>query len=146
MSKMFLYKTGDAQSHQELGKKLSELPKGDYIVKIERNKPIRSIDQNAYYWKVLQIISISTGEYDTDRLHRICKRKFNSKVEDLPKSGSIVTTESTTELNESEFLAYVRLVKKWAEDEFDVIIPEKKDLSYKLYMEIQDNYNQTFQG
>lgn len=146
--KVHTYHPGNAEQHAKLGKILRELPenKNGYLIKITRNNPNRSIDQNSYYWVILQIISISTGEFDRERLHAICKRKFNSEVVTLPSGDSEVIPLSTTDLDTAQFTAYVKRVKSWAESEFGIIIPEQRDITHKLWMEIENSYDETFQG
>jgi len=146
--KKHIYHPGNAEEHQRIGQYLRSLPPNEngYIIEVTRNNPFRSISQNKYYWAILQIISISTGEFDKDKLHRICARKFNSTIENLPKGESIVVTNSTADLDTAQFTAYVNRVKMWAREEFDIIIPEPKDMTHKLWMEIEDSYNDHFRG
>lgn len=146
MRKILLYRAGDPKSHKELGDKLRELKDGDYIIDIKKKKNIRSISHNSYYWVVLNIISISTGEYDRDRLHEVCKKKFNGEMVMFPKSGSELIGKTTSDLDSAEFGAYVARVKQWAKDEFDIIIPEREDVDYQRWMEIENSYNENFQG
>lgn len=144
--KLFTYTAGDVASHAQLGKDLQAMKAGEYIVQVKRRKPIRSISANAYYWVILNIISMSTGEYDRDRLHEICKRKFNGELIQLPKGGTELIGRSTADLDSKEFAGYVTRVKQWALDEWGIIIPELKDIDYKRWMEITNAYDDNFSG
>jgi len=146
--KKHIYHPGNIDEHQKIGQYLRSLPErpNGYLIEVSNNNPKRSLDQNAYYWVVLQIISISTGEFDKDRLHRICERKFSSTIEDLPNGESVVVIIPTKELDSAKFAAYVNTVKMWAREIFNIVIPESKDITHKLWMEIEDSYNETFTG
>lgn len=150
--KVFLYKSGDEQSHKELGAMLRALKKpedkegAEFIVTIKKKKHIRSIDQNAYYWAILTIIASDSGEYDRDRLHELMKKKFNGELIHLPKSPAERIGKSTGSLDSAEFTAYISRVKVWARDEFGTIIPEQKDTTYQVWAEIEDRYEKTFVG
>lgn len=137
------YVAGDNESHKNVGKALRELKPGNYIIQIKKNKPVRSISQNKYYWAILNIIAISTGEHDRDELHKICARKFNGKIVELP-SGAEQVGKETKNLDTAEFTAYVNRVKQWAKHEWNIIIPELKDVNTMRWMEIEDAYDQNF--
>jgi hypothetical protein len=144
--KVFLYTAGDPNSHKELGRKLQELESGkEYIIEVKKNRAIRSLSQNKYYWVILQIIAISTGEYDKDTLHDTCKKKFNGHWVHFP-SGDEYLGKSTSDLDSAEFTAYLNRVKQWALEEFNIIIPEPKDIDYKRWMEIENSYDEHFHG
>lgn len=145
MPKILLYKAGDAQSHKNLGKELQSLKEGEYVVKIIRNRPIRSLSANKYYHAILNIIGIETG-HTHEELHDALKLKFNAKVLHFPKGGSQIVGESTSNLDTKEFAAYVNQVKNWALNEFGIVIPEARDLDYQKWIEIETAYQENQQG
>lgn len=80
------------------------------VVDVEKEYGVRSDNQNRYYWKCLDIISISTGHTSIE-LHELFKRKFLP-----PKYMKILGTElkipsSTTTLNKSEFVEYMMKIQ-----------------------------------
>lgn len=143
--KFLIYKAKDANSHKELGRKLQELPEGEYVIQIKKNRPIRSLSQNKYYHLILNLIAIETG-HTHEELHEAMKLKFNCQVVYFPKGGSQIIGKTTSDLDSAEFTAYINRVKQWALDEFNIIIPEAKDVDYKRWMEIENNYERTFSG
>ncbi len=145
MPKILLYKAGDAQSHKNLGKELQGLKEGEYIVKITRNRPIRSLSANKYYHAILNIIGIETG-HTHEELHEALKQKFNAKILYFPKGGSQIIGGSTSNLDTKEFAAYVNQVKNWALNEFGIVIPEARDLDYQKWIEIETAYEENQQG
>lgn len=145
MSRFYLYKSKDEKSHKELGKKLQELPEGDYVVEIKRNRPIRSLNANKYYHYVLNVIAINTGHTHAE-LHEAMKMKFNCAVIFFPKGGSQVISKTTSDLDTAEFQAYVNRVKQWAMDEFGIVIPEKQDVTYMSWTEMETLYEENFRG
>lgn len=140
------YTSHSPESDNKLYKTLTELKAGSYIIEIKRNRPIRSLTANKYYWAILTIIATDTGEWDREQLHEVCKRKFNGKPVSLPKGGIEMVGNSTSNLDSQEFAAYVSRVKQWAQNEWGTVIPEARDITYQLWMEIQNKYETTFQG
>ena len=138
-----IYTAGDANSHKALGKKLSELKPGQYVLEVKRNRPIRSISQNKFYFAILKVIATETGN-DIDRLHEIAKKKFNGEMVILPKSGAEMVGKSTGDLDSKEFTAYINRVKLWARDEFGVLIEERENTTIQHLIDIEDKYKKTF--
>jgi hypothetical protein len=135
----FVYIAGDAASHKELGKKLSELKPGSYVIQVKKNRAIRSLSANRYYHLILNVIGIETG-HTHDELHEALKLKFNSKIVYFPKGGSQLIGNSTSNLDSAEFFGYVNRVKQWAIDEFGIVIPDQKDVTYEQWLAIEDTY------
>ena len=145
--KVLLFKRSDTDGNgQEIMNKLKELKEGEYVITVKKKKHIRSLDANAYYWAILTLIASESGEYDRDRLHSICAKKFNGELVHLPKSPAERIGKSTSNLDSAEFSAYVSRVKMWARDEFNIIIPEKQDVTYQAWADIETNYEKTFAG
>lgn len=77
-------------------------------VTIRKERSIRSLNENNYYWGVvLQLLSEHTG-YTTDEMHEICKHQF------LMVHGQFDYVKSTTKLNTVEFEEYLDKIKNWA--------------------------------
>jgi|SRR5690242_5489704 len=140
-----VYKAGDEAEHQKFGRLLRELPPGDYCITIKKNKPIRSLNANKYYHATLNIIGAESG-ITHERLHEICKRKFNAEIVQLPRGGAEIMGRSTADMDTKEFAAYVNQVKQWAIDEFNIVIPEPQDVTYEMWMKIQNSYTKVHEG
>lgn len=143
--KVFLYDNREEKSKRDFYEKLKALEPGEYVVDIQKNHTGRSINQNRYYRMVLKIIATASGEYDEDRLHELMKKKFNGYVM-TTKNGPELVGDTTSRLNVPEFIEYVKRVKMWAKDEYGIVIPEKEDADYKMWMDIQNEYRNTFRG
>lgn len=143
--KIMLYTSKDAASHKKLGEALRELPEGEYVITVKKNRAIRSLSANRYYHCILNIIGIHTG-HTHEELHEAMKMKFNCAVIYFPKGGSQIVGKTTSDLDSAEFSSYIARVKQWALDEFNLVIPEAKDIDYKRWMEIENNYDETVAG
>ena len=75
-------------------------------VRIEFEKPTRSISQNNLYWKYLGIIENESGN-NADDLHEFFKRKFLGKRSLKMFDEDFEVTTSTTSLNKLEFGEYL---------------------------------------
>jgi len=142
---ILLYTSGSLESHKNLGKKLSELKPGDYVLTIKKNRAVRSLSQNKYYHCILKIVGIETG-HTHDELHEALKLKFNASVIFFPKGGSQIVGKSTSDLDTKEFTSYINQVKNWAMHEFGIVIPELKDLDYMRWIAIENTYAENQQG
>lgn len=154
--RVFFYTPDDPESHKNLGNKLRGLPKTrknkegfdvpiHYRIEVYEKKPVRSLKANAYYHVVLNIIAIDTG-HTHEQLHEICKKKFNGDIIHLPKGGMEMIGNTTTNLDQTEFFAYVNRVKQWAQDEFGITIPDISRLDDRTIAEIQNTYEENFRG
>ncbi len=142
----FIITSGDEKTYKDLGKYLRELkPGSNYIVEVKKNRAIRSMSQNKYYHAILNIIGISTG-HTHEELHEAMKMKFNCKVIFFPKGGSQVVANSTANLDVMDFTGYINRVKNWALNEFDIKIPEAKDIDYARWLELENTYDQNQMG
>ncbi len=146
MSLILIYKAGDTQSHRDLGKKLQKLKPGEYVVKITKNRAIRSLSQNNFFWAIIQIYSTYTGHtikeidylFRMDRWFQIIEFK-SGKTEKIPKE--------THNLDTSEFAQVVTNLLQWGLENFpEVIVPRKEDLTYLQYIEIQNQYEKSQSG
>lgn len=145
--KIFLYTAGDADSHKATGDKLKELPPGEYVLKVTKNQPIRSLDDNKYYHWVWKIAAAYTGHYPDD-----IKKEFYDKIEFFewkvdPRGKSYKRYKSTADLDDAEMQVMKTRQRQWLLDEFPgFVIPQKKDVDYKLWMDVENDYNKTFSG
>lgn len=144
--KTFLYKSKDSQSHKELGRKLNDLPEGEYIIEVKKNRPVRSLQANKFFWAVIRIYAIHTGHLEQEinvmfRMDRHSKIIVNSKGEEKR-----VPLETKT-LDTKEMGAVINNLLQWGRENFpEVIIPRQEDATYIQLMNIQNEYSKTFSG
>lgn len=145
--KMIIYKAGDADSHKAAGKMLQELPPGEYVLKITKNRPIRSLKQNGYYHFVWQIYATHTGHY-VDEL----KKEFYDKIGFYEffmdaRGKQTKRYKSTADLDDAEMARIINQQAQWGRDEFpSVIVPRREDATYMMWMQAENEYNKTFSG
>ena len=110
------------ETRQHAIKVISELPL-DHIVEIKPLKKQRSLEQNAYYWKLLRVIGADTG-YSPDELHTEMKRRFllpmliekEPELEEMAMAheSALSRVLSTTVLSVREFSQYIQYVEELA--------------------------------
>lgn len=108
-------------------------PEKDLLIKVERKKKKRSIQQNSYYWGV--VIKLMTQFFkgegivkNEDETHQILTYKFLKVVCAITDDGEVVErVKSTTELSTVEFEEYILNIRVWVSDFFNVDIPEPNE-------------------
>jgi len=81
----------------------------------------RSNDQNALYWKMLEIISSETG-HSKDELHEFFKQEFlGDKIEVMDKP--FIFSRSTTKLKTDEFTKYLTDIRYFIFDKLNFDLP-----------------------
>lgn len=84
------------------------------VLRLERDHPGRSLDQNRYYWGVcVEAISDWTG-YEREEVHEICKAMFLGTESKVLPVGHVEVPRSTRGLSTAEFSDYVDRVRRWA--------------------------------
>ena len=103
---------------------LSDL-KGEQVIFIKKKSKKRSVQQNKYYWVILEYISESTG-FTPFELHTLFREEFIPwvKFDDDFKF-------STTDLTTDQFGEYIDLVRTFAETFLGVITPEANSVIRK---------------
>jgi hypothetical protein len=141
---IFHYNPTEPRQHSELGARLRELSPGEYIVRVTRNRPIKSLGQSKYLFGVVyKTIAMETG-MDDEQLHEIFKRKFNPEQKTLGKAVVEVVGGSTKNFDTGEMTSFITKVKHFAAEELNIHIPELKDVDYKLWMEINERHDRVF--
>lgn len=106
-----------------LKKLINDLPAGSYHFKISKYKTNRTIEQNAYYWKLLQIIADEIG-YEKDEMHEIFKYKFLRRVKEDIKTGELFEyIKSTKKLKVPEFTEYIEKIKRYVNINLEIKLP-----------------------
>ena len=106
----------------EVKKYIKDLPTGKYIVKISEYTEKRSINQNKFYWKLIEIISREIG-YEVDEMHEVFKYKFLQKTLEDVNGNLIKGISSTKKLNTKEFSDYIKKIKMFVEQELSIKLP-----------------------
>lgn len=143
---IMLFNTNEDRSIEKLSAYLEDLNdqnKGKvvcYTIEIKKNKPIRSVKANRYYWAILKRIG-STAGYSEDELHEFYKKKFNHRFI-LDECVGLTTSD----MDQKDFSDYLKKVKDHARKFFDnVHIPEPEDEKYAAWeMMTKNNYDQMF--
>lgn len=147
MPKILLYKAKDETSHRMVGKELSELPDGSYVIRISKNRPVRSLGQNSYYHMVWNIYASHTGHYiDELKTEFYDKIGFYTIFEDK-RGKKIKRYKSSKDCDTSEMTALINQQLQWGRDEFpEVIVPRQEDATYLQYIQIENEYEKVFSG
>lgn len=97
----------------------------DVVVRLPRKD--RSIDENAYYWKVVVgLISEHTG-YTPDEVHEFLKLKFLSKIIVMAGKDERIPRSSTS-LSTLEWEKWMTEIREWAAQELSLVIPEPNQI------------------
>jgi hypothetical protein len=100
-------------------------------ITVKRNRNGRTTKQNAYYHTIVETIRQAMNEagndYDHDETHEILKKEFLSETAMVVnKNGEYLETnlvKSTTQLDTTEFNAYLEKVMRWAAEFFYISFP-----------------------
>jgi len=95
-------------------------------VVIRPHKRNRSLDQNALYWKWLQIIGDYLG-YTKDEMHVLLRYKFLGHEEREIAGEKILVLPSTTKLNVGEMWDYLNDIERFALS-LGIRLPSMEDL------------------
>jgi hypothetical protein len=102
---------------------------GAVVVTIQRKRPSRTVNQNAYYWAVVvKAIADETGQ-DMESVHEFLKREANAqRVEMANKTTGEMFDAwiggSTANLNVNDFYDYVERCRAWAGTFLGLEIPD----------------------
>lgn len=143
--KILLYTPGDNNRHKELGRLLQSLPDGDYVIQVKKNRPVRSLKANAYYWMCVKIYSIHTGHHESeiDYMFRM-DRHYQMKV---INGREVKVPKETKDLDTKEYADFVSKFLAWGRENFpEVIIPRPEDATYLQWVQVNNDYNESFSG
>jgi len=93
--------------------------------RIERQKPVRSLSQNNYYWLYLGLVEAETGN-DRNELHSIFKRKFLPVTVKQLYGETFAVTSSTRNLDKIAFGEYLDKISALT----GVPLPDPKDAGF----------------
>ena len=93
------------------------------VIEVREAKDVRTNSQNRLWWKWMQILGDNLG-YSKTEIHDIAKYKFLLKEEMI--DGEIhQSLKSTTTLTKSEFNKLTQEVFYWANDTFQINLPNE---------------------
>ena len=98
---------------------LSKLEGQRIELTIRKERHLRSLSQNKYYWGVIMEILSNNFGYDREEMHEALKFKFLKKHGDT----DLVTVGSTAKLSTAEFTEYIDEIIRWSSVEYQVVIP-----------------------
>ena len=103
-----------------------EVYKGKYTIKLEKFKEVRSLDQNAYYFVILDILRQYFGYTDVLSLHEDMKTLHGLKENRHNKieNKNVVENTSTANYSTKEFNTYIENIRNWAKIEYNLDTPE----------------------
>jgi len=105
----------------KLASRLIKLEGKKVKVIIGEEKTQRTLDQNAYYWILVEILGNELG-YFKNAMHDALRQEFLLVHED----GKLPYTKSTTDLNTKEMGVYIDNFKIWASVEYGIVLPDAK--------------------
>lgn len=132
MPKLIMYnKTkGDAnKSHAtKLAKELEDLPDGNYVITI-RSNDIKGNPRGKYF-AILKVLGGDKKEQES--YHEMFKKMYN----DAKSTHSFI--------NDEEWYIYINKVKAFIETTLEIPVPDPRDMTYEQMMEIENQYNKSF--
>ena len=94
--------------------KLKELDQDQlWSVTVKPYKSTRSLDANAYYWKLVAELADYFGVQSKNEMHEVLLYKLLSEEKQI-KNLKVMTIGSTTKLNVKQFNEYLESVKEFA--------------------------------
>lgn len=93
------------------------------IVRVEEAKDVRTNQQNKLYWTWIDLIGSNLG-YTKEETHNLVKYKFLLR-EEVIEGESNFYLKSTTTLSKSEFLKLTEDILYWANDTFNINLPNE---------------------
>lgn len=104
------------------------------VIKIEKAKKRRSLQQNAYYWAVPvkmiydKLREAKPRQYEEllpEHVHEFLKVNFLDDKEKIDIEGTEINKNlTTTELTTTEFMAYLADIQRWAIETLQLNIPD----------------------
>lgn len=93
------------------------------FITVDEEKPMRSNEQNKYYWGVaLKLISDHTG-YTEDEVHEIMLNKFSLKKEIIIGDETHIIKGRSHNMKTDEFEKYLEDIRRFAAEKLNTIIP-----------------------
>ncbi len=104
---------------------LSSVDGKKLVIQIDKEKSVRSLNQNSYYWFYLRLVANETGHTEQE-LHSLFKRIFLPPEMKVIMGRTIKLPATTTKLNKIEFGEYMERICA----ETNVPLPDPKEVNY----------------
>lgn len=92
-------------------------------ITVKKKKNRRSLNQNAYYWVLVDILGEYIG-YFKDEMHDVLKNKFANYID---KNG-FERTLSTAKMKSDRMTKYIEDIKAWAAIEYKKELPDPESI------------------
>jgi len=106
----------DTQTSKDNACKKIQALDGVYSLDVKPYKNDRSLEQNAFYWKILREITEYIGEYNPSSMNEYFKDEFLGKDVIRFKQKVIERQISTKDLNTKEMSEYLEKIIAWCAD------------------------------
>lgn len=103
---------------------LASVDKKSLIIRIDKEKSVRSYNQNRYYWFYLRLIANDSGHTE-DELHQLFKRIFLPPTFITVLGREIKVPSTTKGLNKNEFSEYLDKIAA----ETNIPLPDPKQVT-----------------
>ena len=116
-----------------------ELDEGNYFIKVEKVRQIRSMNAERYYrGVVLPMIADEMGENDHDYVHGLMGKKFKPIKKIKWPDGNIQEMPlSNADMDTAQMAKYISDCRLFAQQELRCFIPEAGQMTNEELMEIQ---------
>ena len=141
MAMKLSFKGKDAKSISRTMQKLMELDEGNYFIKVEKVRQIRSMNAERYYRGViLPMIADEMGENDHDYVHNILSKKFKGERTIIWPDGNRTTEPiSNADMDTKQMAQFISDCRLFSQHELNCFIPSAGDLTNEALEEIQRN-------
>ena len=93
------------------------------VMEVKEAKDVRTNQQNKLYWSWIKIIGDNLG-YTAEETHNLIKYKFLLR-EEIIEGETNFYLKSTSSLSETEFVKLTQDVLFWANDTFNINLPNE---------------------
>lgn len=141
--KKFLIRNNSKEQLEGLIKFIERVTDKDqaYIVEVKKQRKLRTLKQNNYYWLVITYAACHIGDYKED-VHHMFARKFIPKKITIPGTGrKKIIGGSTQSLDTYEFTIYIKQIKAYMAREYRIAIPEPHKVTEFEMARVQQEYD-----
>ena len=105
----------------------------DMLCEVRKDKRNRSTVQNSYYWFLLTMLELDTGN-DKDDLHEYFKQKYlMNYITSLSFISGVQYHKSTTKLSTIEMEDYLEKIRVFASRELGCFLPKPNETEFDYY-------------
>jgi len=100
---------------------LDKLKNGKYVMEIKQYRKNRTLSQNKFYWKVIEIIGNELG-YEREEMHASFKATYLGNID----NNGLIHSPTTTNLTTKTMIEYIDKIIRFAARN-NIYIPNPKD-------------------